>query len=122
MFEESQFLGSHLYEDPEDIQARIGYTNPPTHGSRFSGVGGFYLGFHRAGFKNLDAVEQNEESASTFRRNLIEGDQLRPDAPQVLMEREIPHWTGTSAVDPISSGTTRRVSRRRRPTDAAIVQ
>ncbi|MFB6237542.1 MAG: DNA cytosine methyltransferase [Halopenitus sp.] len=89
MLESSQYLGTHGFEEAEDLKARIGYTSPPTHVSLFSGIGGFDLGFHRAGFKNLVAVEQNEQAANVFRRNLIEGEHLDQDEPPVLMERDI---------------------------------
>ena len=89
MLDTSAFLGTHQYEDPEDLQARIGHTDPPTHVSLFSGIGGFDLGFDRAGFKSLVAVEQDEDAAATYRRNLIEGDHLDQDEPPVLMERDV---------------------------------
>ncbi|MDF9748397.1 DNA cytosine methyltransferase [Natrinema salsiterrestre] len=89
MLETSQFLGSQQYDEPSEIQQRIGYTDPPTHVSLFSGIGGFDLGFARAGFKNLVAVEQGEHAADTFRRNLIDGDHGDQDEPPVLMERDI---------------------------------
>jgi len=87
LLDTSAFLGSHDVED--DLRARTGYSDPPTHVSLFSGIGGFDLGFHKAGYKNLVAVEQNEEAADTYRRNLIEGDHVDPDDPPVLMERDI---------------------------------
>lgn len=91
MLETSQFLGTHGYEEPEDLQARIGYGDPPTHVSLFSGIGGFDLGFAQAGFKNLVAVEADEHAAATFRHNLIDGfeEHLEQDEPPVLMERDI---------------------------------
>jgi DNA (cytosine-5)-methyltransferase 1 len=89
LLESSAFLGTQHYEEPSEIQQRIGYTDPPTHVSLFSGIGGFDLGFAQAGFKNLVAVEQDEHAAETFRRNLIEGDNLDQDEPPVLMERDI---------------------------------
>jgi len=89
MLQDSAFLGTHQYREPAGLQKRIGYTSPPTHVSLFSGVGGFDLGFDGAGFKTLVAVEEDEEAAATYRRNLIEGDHLTQDEPPVLMERDI---------------------------------
>lgn len=91
MLESSQFLGTHGYEEPADLQARIGYTDPPTHVSLFSGVGGFDLGFGNAGFETLVAVEGNQDAADTYRLNLVNGheDHLDQDEPPVLMERDI---------------------------------
>lgn len=89
LLEDSQFLGTHGYEEPEEIRERIGYSDPPTHVSLFSGIGGFDLGFAQAGFKNLVAVEANEDAADTYRTNLVEGDHHEQDEPPVLMERDI---------------------------------
>lgn len=87
MLEDSQFLGT--LDEPDTLEERLGYTDPPTHISTFSGVGGFDLGFDSAGFKTLVAIEQNEDAADTYRRNLIEGDHLDQDEPPVLMGRDI---------------------------------
>ncbi|ELZ12047.1 DNA-cytosine methyltransferase [Natrinema thermotolerans DSM 11552] len=90
LLEDSQFLGTQQYEEPSEIQARIGYTDPPTHVSLFSGIGGFDLGFSRAGFKNLVAVEENQEAADTYRANLVNDcESYGQDEPPVLMERDI---------------------------------
>lgn len=89
MLETSQYVGTHAYQEPADIRERIGYTNPPTHVSLFSGIGGFDLGFDGAGFKTLGAVEADEHAAATYRRNLIEGDHLDQDEPPTLLERDI---------------------------------
>lgn len=89
MLESSQFLGTHQYEEPDGLRERIGYSDPPTHVSLFSGIGGFDLGFGQAGFRNLVAVEADGAAADTFRRNLIDGDHLDQDEPPVLMERDI---------------------------------
>lgn len=91
LLEDSAFLGTHRYEEPADLQARIGYTDPPTHVSLFSGIGGFDLGFARCGFETLVAVEEGEHAADTYRLNLVNGhdDHLNQDEPPVLMERDI---------------------------------
>jgi DNA (cytosine-5)-methyltransferase 1 len=83
MLETSAFLGTQQYEEPTEVQQRIGYTDPPTHVSLFSGIGGFDLGFAQAGFENLVAVEADEHAADTFRRNLIDGDELHQDEPEL---------------------------------------
>jgi DNA (cytosine-5)-methyltransferase 1 len=87
MLEDSQFLGSHT--GPESLQERIGYTDPLTHISTFTGVGGFDLGLSNAGFKTLVAIEENQEAADTYRLNCVNGDALDQDEPPVLMERDI---------------------------------
>lgn len=87
MLEDSQFLGTH--DGPQSIEERTGYTNPPTHVSLFTGVGGFDLGFSQADFKTLVAVEENQDAADTYRLNCINGDALEQDEPPVLMERDI---------------------------------
>lgn len=89
MLETSQFLGTHQFEEPDGLRARIGYTDPPTHVSLFTGIGGFDLGFARAGFKSLVAVEANQEAAYVYQLNPIDGDHLDQDEPPVLMERDI---------------------------------
>lgn len=91
MLESSAYLGTTEFEEPEDFQARIGYTDPPTHISTFSGIGGFDLGFARAGFETLVAIESNQEAADTYRLNLVNGfdEHLDQDEPPVLMERDI---------------------------------
>ncbi|MER8973204.1 MULTISPECIES: DNA cytosine methyltransferase [unclassified Mesorhizobium] len=61
-------------------------------GALFSGIGGFCLGFEKAGFSTAWAVELNEHAAATYRQNLpdvrlltksvtevsVEGDRLEP--------------------------------------------
>jgi len=90
MLETSQFLGTHHYEEPEDLGARLGYSDPPTHVSLFSGVGGFDLGFAQAGFENLVAVEANQQAADTYRANLINDcENYGQEEPPVLLERDI---------------------------------
>ncbi|GGL55265.1 DNA cytosine methyltransferase [Halocalculus aciditolerans] len=89
LLESSRFMGTMPYGDASEIGERIGYASPPTHVSLFSGMGGFDLGFDGAGYKTLAAVEQDEDAADTYRRNLIEGDHLDQDEPPVLLERDI---------------------------------
>ena len=90
MLEDSAFLGTHGYEEPEDLQARLGYSDPPTHVSLFSGVGGFDLGFANAGFSNLVAVEADQHAADTYRANLInDHERYGRGQPPVLMNRDI---------------------------------
>lgn len=87
MLKDSTYLGSIRGEDAEDIRARIGYTDPPTHISLFSGVGGFDLGLHWAGYDTLVAVEENQDAADTYRLNSAD---WGPDnSPPALMERDI---------------------------------
>jgi len=88
MLDDSAFLGTH--DGPESLEERIGYTDPPTHISTFTGVGGFDLGFAKAGFKNLVAIEKNQEAADTYRANLINDcERYGQEEPPVLMERDI---------------------------------
>ncbi|MFW5896375.1 MAG: DNA cytosine methyltransferase, partial [archaeon] len=87
MLETSQYLGTARGEDMTDIEARIGYSDPPTHVSLFAGIGGFDLGFHRAGFDTLVAVEQDQDAADTYRLN--SADWGPDDSAPVLMERNI---------------------------------
>lgn len=88
MLNQSQYLGR--IGGDQSIEERIGYCDPPTHVSLFSGIGGFDLGFAQAGFKNLVAVEDDQDAADTFRANLINGCQeYGQDEPPVLMERDI---------------------------------
>lgn len=90
ILESSAFLGTHQYEEPEGLQERIGYSDPPTHVSLFSGIGGFDLGFSQAGFKNLVAVEADQDAADTYRANLINDcENYGQDEPPVLLERDI---------------------------------
>jgi len=89
MLEDSAYLGQHGYEEPEDLQARLGYSNPPTHVSTFTGIGGFDLGLGNAGFKTLVAIENDQHAADTYRANCINGDALNQDEPPVLLERDI---------------------------------
>jgi len=86
MLDDSAFLGPAPI-DAEDLAARIGYTDPPTHISTFSGIGGFDLGFHQAGFDSLVAIESDQDAADTYRLNSAD---WGPDnSPPVLMERDI---------------------------------
>lgn len=87
LLQSSQFLGT--LDEQTDIEARVGYTSPPTHISTFTGVGGFDLGFSKAGFKTLVAIENNEEAADTYHLNCVSGDALDQDEPPVLMRRDI---------------------------------
>lgn len=87
MLEDSQFLGTH--DGPESTEERVGYTDPPTHVSLFTGIGGFDLGFSHAGFITLVAVEEDQDAADTYRLNCISGDALDQDDPPILMERDI---------------------------------
>lgn len=86
LLETSEFLGTQA---TDDLQTRVGFTDPPTHVSLFTGIGGFDLGFAQAGFETLVAVEADEDAADTYRRNLVDGDHLDQDEPPVLMERDI---------------------------------
>lgn len=85
MFQSSRFLGSVR----GDLQERIGYTDPPTHISTFTGAGGFDLGLDNAGFETLVAIENDQAAADTYRHNCINGDQLDQDEPPTLLERDI---------------------------------
>lgn len=87
MLEDSAYMGTH--EEPESLPERIGYAQPMTHVSLFSGIGGFDLGFGRVGFENRVAVERDEAAAETYRRNLIEGNHLEQDEPPTLLERDV---------------------------------
>jgi len=90
MLQDSQYLGRYRYEEPEDLSARLGYSDPPTHVSLFSGIGGFDLGFAQAGFENLVAVECNQDAADTYRANLINDcEKYGQEEPPVLLERDI---------------------------------
>ena len=91
MLETSEYLGTRRYKEPEDLRARIGYTDPPTHISTFTGVGGFDLGFAQAGYETLVAIEPDQEAADTYRLNLVNGfdEHLDQDFPPVLLERDI---------------------------------
>ena len=90
MLEDTQYLGRYRYEEPEDLSARLGYSDPPTHVSLFSGIGGFDLGFAQAGFENLVAVERDQDAADTYRANLINDyENYNQENPPVLMERDI---------------------------------
>jgi len=87
MLEDSEFLGTH--DGPESTEERVGYADPPTHVSLFTGIGGFDLGFSNAGFNTLVAVEEDQDAADTYRLNCISGDALEQDDPPILMERDI---------------------------------
>ena len=51
----------------------------------FSGAGGFSLGFHRAGFRIVAAVDHDELAGETFRRNFS---QLQPEHPPLVFSGE----------------------------------
>ena len=85
MLDDSAFLGTHT--GPESLDARLGYSDPPTHVSLFAGIGGFDLGFHRVGFDTLVAVEEDEHAADTYRLN--SADWGPGNGAPVLMERDI---------------------------------
>ena len=54
---------------------------PLTVGDLFAGAGGLSLGFERAGFQSLWALDSNEAAVETFSRNLA-GNAVRADVTQ----------------------------------------
>ncbi len=87
MLETSRYVGALRGENMDDISARLGHSDPPTHISLFAGVGGFDLGFHKAGYDTLVAVEQDQNAADSYRLNSAD---WGPDnSAPVLMERDI---------------------------------
>lgn len=70
MLENSQFLESHQYDKPEQLEERIGKCDPPIGVSLFSGAGGFDLGFAQAGFDVRVMVENEETACETLRMNM----------------------------------------------------
>lgn len=86
MLETSEFLGSHRYDEPEDLAARVGKCDPPIGVSLFSGAGGFDLGFAQAGYDVRVMVESNQECADVLRLNEeYFDDHTKP----VIFERDI---------------------------------
>lgn len=57
-------------------------------GALFSGIGGFCLGFERAGFSTSWAVELNEHAATTYRHNLPNVRLLTKCATDVTVEAD----------------------------------
>lgn len=55
-------------------------------GALFSGIGGFCLGFERAGFSTSWAVELNEHAATTYHRNLPDARLLTKSVTEVSVE------------------------------------
>lgn len=87
MLETSRYIGRFRGEGDTDLSARVGHSDPPTHISLFAGIGGFDLGFHRAGYDTLVAVERDQDAADTYRLNSAD---WGPDnSPPVLMQRDI---------------------------------
>ena len=69
----------------------------------FCGAGGLSLGFDRAGFKNLLAVEMNPAFAKTYRRN-FPAHRLIVDDIRNLEDEEIRELLGGEAADVIIGG------------------
>jgi DNA (cytosine-5)-methyltransferase 1 len=98
MLDDSAFLGTH--DGPESLEARIGYTDPPSHISLFSGAGGFDLGFAQAGFESLVMVEEDDAACETLRLNFKSND-YQEHNPTILQRdiRKISTWEILEAAD-----------------------
>lgn len=69
----------------------------------FCGAGGLSLGFNRAGFRNIFAVEVNPDFAKTYKRNFPEHNLVIDDIRDITEER-IKKLVGSTEVDVIVGG------------------
>lgn len=84
MLEDSNYLGTSFYRDPEKIQELIGFRDPPIGVSLFSGAGGFDLGFAQSGYDVRVMVEYDETACATLRANMDRFDEYTE--PEIIQE------------------------------------
>lgn len=83
-FLESEFLETAQNIDSSEIKERIGFSDPLTSISLFTGAGGFDLGFAQAGFDVRVMVENEENACDTLHLNMERFDDYTK--PEILQE------------------------------------
>lgn len=79
-------------------------TQPPrTLVDLFCGAGGFTLGFERAGFRSVFAVEMDEDAAATYQLNFPSCDLVLRDI-QELPDSEVLSRVGRGGIDVLAAG------------------
>ncbi|WP_241003793.1 DNA cytosine methyltransferase [Lactococcus taiwanensis] len=69
----------------------------------FSGAGGLSLGFEKAGFKNIFAVEHDKQISKTYKKNFPDNNLLVTDIKKIT-ESEINDLVGNNKVDVVVGG------------------
>lgn len=91
----------HTLQTARKLQPLVERIGKPTFIDLFAGAGGFSLGFIRAGWHGLAALENDTAAATTYWSNLCGPHSRWIGAPKTLRKRD--RWLGKQVFNPLGS-------------------